>query len=94
VVNEGARSGQRRVDAEIQQAEYFLGVLGQERAEIAERLAHQRADLVTYEHAGDLGGVRRKKRAIRALEKEVFDIEQMLAALWKTVSSADEPPPL
>jgi hypothetical protein len=76
---------ERPVNADIQQAEYFLVVLGQERAEVAARLAHHRSELVRYEHGGDLAGSRRKKRLIRALEKEVFDIEQMLAALSKLV---------
>jgi hypothetical protein len=93
VVNADARRGQGRIGADIQQAEYFLVLLGQERAEVAERLAHQRTELLMYEHAGDLAGVRRKKRAIRALEREVLDIEQMLTALWKKVAPSDESPP-
>lgn len=64
MVNPPAVSKQRPVNADIQQAEYFLTVLGQERSELAERLAHHRTELVMYEHAGDLAGVRRKKRSI------------------------------
>jgi hypothetical protein len=88
VVNADAVKTQRRVTADIQQTEYFLVVLGQERAEVAERLAHHRTELVMYEHVGDLAGVRRKKQVIRALEKEAFDIEKMVKALWKKVAPA------
>ena len=78
--------GSRLVKADIRQAEYFLGVLGQESAEIGELLVHHRAELAVYEHAGDLAGVRRKKRVVRALEQEALEIEQMVRALWKTVA--------
>jgi hypothetical protein len=83
---------QGRVSADVQQAEYFLVLFDQQRAEVAEQLAHHRTELMLYEHVGDLAGVHRKRQVIRALEKEAFDIERIVGALWKKVAPADEPP--
>jgi len=92
VVNAHALSTRRHVNADIQQAEYFLELLGQERADVSERLAHHRTELAMYEHVGDLAGVRRKKRVIRPLERDLFAIEQMVRALWNKVAPTEEPP--
>ena len=92
VANADPSSARRRVHADIQQAEYFLELLGDEYAELSERLTHHRTELVTYEHVGDLPGIRRKERVIRQLEKDLFDVEQMVRALWKTVAPNEEPP--
>ena len=54
VANADPSSARRRVHADIQQAEYFLELLGDEYAELSERLTHHRTELVTYEHVGDL----------------------------------------
>ena len=80
---------QRLANADFQQAEYFLALLGEECDEVSEHLAHHRAELVIYEHAGDLPGVRRKQRVIRALEKDLLVIEQMMTALWKKVAPTE-----
>jgi hypothetical protein len=87
-----ALSTPRQVNADIQQAEYFLAVLGQERAEAGELLAKHRTELLMYEHIGDVAAVRRRKRVIRALEKDVFAIDQMVRALWQKVAPTEEPP--
>lgn len=92
VVSAQALSTRRHANADIQQAEYFLSVLIQERTEVSERLAHHRTELAMYEHVGDLAGVRRKKRVIRPLERDLFAIEQMVRALWKKVAPTEEPP--
>lgn len=84
-----AVSKPRAVRADIQQAEYFLALLGQERAEVAERVAHHRNELLLYEHAGDFAGVRRKRRVMRAMERELIEIDRMVAALWCTVAPTD-----
>jgi len=81
-----------RVNADVQQAEHFLVLFGQQRAEVAAQLAHHRAELMMYEHVGDLAGAHCKRRVIGDLEKDAFDIERIVGALWKKVASADEPP--
>ena len=91
VVNARAVGIQRQVNADIQQAEYFLALLGRERAEVSERLAQHRNELALYEHIGDLAGVRRKKRLVRALEKDVAAIDQMVRALWGKVAPTEDP---
>lgn len=84
------------VNADVQQAEYFLGVFGEQHAEVAERLAHHRTELMMYEHVGDLAGADCARLVIRALEKEAFDIDRIVRSLWNKVApvGADcfEPP--
>ena len=74
------------VDADVQQAEYFLDLFGEQHAEVAERLAHHRTELMMYEHVGDLVGANCTRRVIRALEKEALDIERIVRSLWKMVA--------
>jgi hypothetical protein len=74
------------VNADVQQAKYFLGVFGEQHAEVAERLAHHRTELMMYEHVGDLAGVHCTRQVIRALEKEAFDIQRIVTSLWKKVA--------
>ena len=92
VVNAHALAAQGRFNADVQQAEYFLVLFGQQRAEVADQLAHHRKELMMYEHVGDLAAAHRKRRVIRDLEKEAFEIERIVGALWKKVAPADEPP--
>ena len=65
----------------MQQAAYFHDLLTQERDEICENLGEQRVALGMYEHSGDVAGVRRKRRIIKALETEIGTIDRMLKAL-------------
>lgn len=91
MVNAHALAAKGRVNADIQQAEYFLVLFGQQRAEVAEQLAHHRTELMMYEHVGDLAGAHCKRRVIRDLEKEAFDIERIVGALWKKVAPGEPP---
>jgi hypothetical protein len=49
--------------------------------ELCTRLVDQRRALVRYEHIGDMSGVRRKRRIIKALESDARTVEQMRDAL-------------
>jgi hypothetical protein len=49
--------------------------------ELCARLVDQRRALVRYEHIGDMSGVRRKRRIIKALESDARTVERMRNAL-------------
>jgi hypothetical protein len=73
-----------RADAE--QAEYFHRLFDGQRAELCERLEGQRLALARYEHIGDISGVRRKRRIIKAVESEARSIDCMCNALRRRLS--------
>lgn len=73
-----------RADAE--QAEYFHRLLDGQRADLCERLEGQRLALARYEHIGDISGVRRKRRIIKALESEAGSIDRMRNVLRHRLS--------
>jgi hypothetical protein len=63
------------------QAEYFLRLLDDRRAELCSLLDDQRRALARYEHIGDMSGVRRKRRIIKAPDSEARSIDRMRNAL-------------
>jgi hypothetical protein len=67
--------------ADEKQAEYFVRLLDGQLAELRAKLDDQRRALVRYEHIGDMSGVRRKQRIIKALDSDARSIERMCNAL-------------
>jgi hypothetical protein len=51
-----------------------------------QRLEGQRLALARHEHIGDMPGVRRKRRIIKALESEARSIDRMSNALRRRLS--------
>lgn len=79
----GAASGRPRIDshADLRQAEYYQGVFDVLRATVNEELTHHRAFLAAHEANGDVSGVSRLRRIIRAKEAELAEIDHVTDAL-------------
>jgi hypothetical protein len=71
---------QRRT-ADRQQAEYFRRVLDDQRTQVQQELARDSSLLAKYQHAGDLSGVRRMRRVVRARETELITLDRLIDAL-------------
>jgi hypothetical protein len=67
--------------ADRQQAHYFGELLGEIRAELIERIAGLNGEMSMLEQLGDVEGFTRLRRNVRALEKELRGMDQMLEAL-------------
>jgi hypothetical protein len=68
-------------DADKQQAEYFWHMFDGRKSEICEQLEARLDALARCQRDGDLGGVRRQKHLVRALEFDLRRIDRMLLAL-------------
>ena len=68
-------------DADTRQAEYFWRLLDRHKAEVCELLEARLDALAGDERAGDLVGVRRQRRIVKALEAELRTVDRMLVAL-------------
>jgi hypothetical protein len=77
--------------ADEKQAEYFLRLLDGQLTELCARLDDQRRALVRYEHIGDMSGVRRKRRIIKALDSDARTVERMGNALRSRWSELLQP---
>jgi hypothetical protein len=77
---DGATSCAAR-DADLDQAEYFLRLLDRQKVEVCEALEAELDALARFQRAGDLAGVRRKRRIVKALEAELRTVDQLLIAL-------------
>jgi hypothetical protein len=69
--------------ADRHQAQYYRGLLEAQRVQVQEELAGHVTTLARYHHAGDLGGVRRVRRLVRAKETELNTIDHLLKDLQK-----------
>ena len=92
----GATSGRPPIDshAELRQAEYYQGVFDVLRATVNDELTHHRAFLAAREADGDLLGVSRLKRIIRAKEAELAEIDHITDAIscrFPTSQVRDDP---
>jgi hypothetical protein len=67
--------------ADEKQAEHFVRLLDGQLAELRAKLDDQRRALVRYEHIGDMSGVRRKRRIIKALDSDARTVKRMCNAL-------------
>jgi hypothetical protein len=77
--------------ADEKQAEYFVRLLDDQLAELRAKLNDQRRALVRYEHIGDVSGVRRKRRIIKALDRDARSIHRMRNALRFRLSERLQP---
>ena len=68
-------------DADLQQAEYFRWLLDRHKCEVCEALEAELDALATFQRDGDLCGVRRHQRFVKALEYELRTVDRMLLAL-------------
>ena len=69
------------LSADAQQAEYFWRLLDSRKAEVCELLEAELDALENVKRTGCLVGVRRHRRAVRALEAELRTVDRMLLAL-------------
>jgi hypothetical protein len=67
--------------ADRQQAHYYGELLGELRLELTGRIAGLSTEMSMLEELGDLDGFTRLRRNVRALEKELRGMDQMLEAL-------------
>lgn len=74
-LNAHPRSADRR------QAEYFRRLLDDQRAQISFELSGHAASLARYQQVGDLAGVRRLRRIVRAKETEIMTLDGLISAL-------------
>ena len=72
-----------RRTADRRQAEYYRRLLEDQRAQVQEELAAHGATLSQYHQAGDLSGVRRLRRLVRAKETELITLDRLIQALDK-----------
>jgi len=63
------------------QAEYFWRLLDRRKAEVCELLEPHLDALARLQRAGDLAGVRRERRIVKAFQAEVRTIDGILRAL-------------
>jgi hypothetical protein len=68
-------------DADLHQAEYFWRLLDRRKVEVCEALEAELDALARFQRAGDLAGVRCKRRITKALEAELRTVDQLLVAL-------------
>jgi hypothetical protein len=68
-------------DADLYQAEYFWRLLDGRKVEVCEALEAELDALARFQRAGDLTGVRSKRRIVRVLEAELRTLDQLLVAL-------------
>ena len=80
------RSGDRR------QAEYYRRLLEIQRAQIYEELVGHAATLTRYHQAGDLPGVRRLRRLVRAKESELVTLERLINGLDRRFGLPEQAP--
>ncbi|MHA3022368.1 hypothetical protein ACXPWS_19225 [Mycobacterium sp. BMJ-28] len=66
---------------DVRQAEYYVDLLDELRATVAEDLAHQRASLARRELDGVAFGVSRLQRAIKIKEAELATLTRLAEAL-------------
>jgi hypothetical protein len=67
--------------ADSLQAEYFRGLLADERAVVAEMLMQSRARLARRLAAGELRGISRSRQEIRLKEADLRHLDRMVDAL-------------
>lgn len=70
-----------RGTADTDQAEYFRGLLDRRKCEVCERLEAELDALARVQRSGCLGGIRRHRRMVKALEAELRTVDGMLVAL-------------
>src|ERR1700752_2668259 len=68
-------------DADLDQAEYFWRLLDRRKVEVCEALEAEGDALARFQRAGDLAGVRRKRRIVRVLDAELRTVGQLLVGL-------------
>jgi hypothetical protein len=70
-----------RRSADLCQAEYYRKLLDDQQTQIHQELAGHAATLARYQHVGDLAGVRRMRRLMRAKEAELNTIGFLIRGL-------------
>jgi hypothetical protein len=70
-----------RKSADRCQAEYFRKLLDGQQAQVQHELTGHTATLARYQHVGDLNGVRRMRRLVRAKETELNTIGYLIRGL-------------
>jgi hypothetical protein len=67
--------------ADLRQAEYFLGLLRQGRAQVVDELARHRSALEIQRKRGDLVDFKRLRRLVRVKESELNTVDRLIEAL-------------
>jgi hypothetical protein len=75
-----------RIESRIQtpdrrQADYYWRLLDDRRDQVQEELAGDSLLLASYQQDGDLSGVRRLRRLVRAKETELITIARLIQAI-------------
>ena len=70
-----------RKTADRCQAEYYRKLLDDQQVQIHQELTGHAATLARYQHVGDLSGVRRMRRLVRAKETELNTIGYLIRGL-------------
>ena len=77
--------------ADRRQAEYFRRLLADQRAQVSDELSGHAASLARYQQVGDLAGVRRLRRIVRANETELMTLDRLIFALDNRFGPLDLP---
>jgi hypothetical protein len=67
--------------ADRTQAEYYRKLLDDQQTQIHKELTGHAATMARYQHVGDLSGVRRMRRLVRAKETELNTIGYLIRGL-------------
>jgi hypothetical protein len=70
-----------RRSADRRQGDYFRRLLDDQRAQVQQELSGHAAMLAEHQQAGDLSGVRRLRRLVRAKETELTTLDRLIQAL-------------
>jgi hypothetical protein len=70
-----------RRTADRRQADYFRRLLDGQRSQVELELAAHSSMLERHQRAGDLPGIRRARRLLRATQTELFTIQRLIEAL-------------
>lgn len=77
--------------ADRRQADYYRRLLEGQRAQVQEELAEHSQVLAHHQRAGDLSGVKRVRRLVRANETELMTVDRLIEALDKRFGADRRP---
>jgi hypothetical protein len=83
---------EHRRTADRRQADYYRRLLEDQRAQVHEELAEHSQMLARHQRAGDLSGVKRMRRLVRAKETELITLDRLIQALDRRFGAYRRPP--
>jgi hypothetical protein len=83
---------EHRRRADRRQADYYRRSLEEQRAQVLAESAEHEQMLARHQRAGDLSGVKRMRRLVRAKETELNTVDRLIQALDRRFGGYRRPP--